>query len=277
MHALMLPAGLKKNSKTYAISRFQVPFPSFPSSFLCSACAVFAQEPLFDKPDDEDPGGNYNLLVQAMNRAGVEVVGSAPYVEPTIKQAKKNIALILELAGRNRYHADFHLDYNLNPQSEPLIYEVIDITRRLSRYWRQEGLPERRITIGHATRLLLFTDAQWQDLLRSLRDLPISFVGLPNSDLYMQGREYARQRLGVPRGTLNAPQLAAKYGLQVAMSVNNVENAFTPQGSPDPFALCGLGAAMFQSATQKDIRTLIVPFYVLFISYPDTFFSVLSL
>lgn len=224
-------------------------------------CIVFAQEPLFTDTDDAQPGQNYALLREAIRRHGVEVVGSAPYVEATVELAKKNIALILELAGCNGYHADFHLDYNLDPHSEPLIYEVISQAKALSRYWRPTGgLAPRRITIGHATRMQLFTPAQWRDIADAVDDLPIVLVGLPNSDMYMQGREDTDLLLGPPRSTLRVPYIARKYGFQIAMSVNNVENAFTPQGSLDPLALCTLGAGIFQSATPQDIRTLMVPF-----------------
>jgi hypothetical protein len=42
------------------------------------------------------------------------------------------------------------------------------------------------------------------------------------------------------------------------MAVNNVENAFTPQGSVDPLSLVAFGAAIYQSVTPKDLRTLVV-------------------
>ena len=64
----------------------------------------------------------------------------------------------------------------------------------------------------------------------------------------------------VPRTTLNVTRLAKDYGIQVAMGVNNVQNAFTPQGSVDPLSLCPLGAAVFQSATQVDCEVLLVCF-----------------
>lgn len=226
---------------------------------------MFAQEPLFNSALDVEAGSNYRLLVEASERREVEVIGSAPYVEPTIAQSKKNIALILELAGRRGVHADFHLDYNLDPSSEPLIYEVISQANRLRRFWLPlpaevvgAVIPRKRITIGHATRLQLFSPAQWKDLAYAIGALPITFVGLPNSDLYMQGRTDTDEPLGAPRGTLRVPYIARKYGFQMAMSVNNIENAFTPQGSVDPLALCTLGAAIFQSATPADIRTLAV-------------------
>lgn len=227
---------------------------------------VFAQEPLFTSALEVEVGSNYRLLQEAAERPEVEVIGSAPYVEPTISQSKQNIALILELAGRRGVHADFHLDYNLDPTSEPLIYEVVSQANKLRPYWLpvteavdDAAIPRKRITIGHATRLQLFTPEQWKDLAYIIGDLPITFVGLPNSDLYMQGRGDMNEPLGAPRGTLRVPYIARNYGFQMAMSVNNIENAFTPQGSVDPLALCTLGAAIFQSATPADIRTLAVP------------------
>lgn len=194
-------------------------------------------------------------------RDGVDAVGSAPYVEPTIEQAKKNIELIFELASHTSLTLiDFHLDYNLDPDSEPLIYEVIKQARKYCPAWKSHGpeLFRRHITIGHATRLQLFTPKEWRHLQDAIGDLPITFVGLPNSDMYMQGRSQAGEPLGAPRSTLRVPYLSDKYNIQIAMSVNNVENAFTPQGSADPLALCTFGAAIFQAATKTDIQTLAV-------------------
>jgi len=213
--------------------------------------AAFAQEPLFDAPNTSEPGMNYTLLVQAAETEGVQVVGSAPYVEPTAAQAKTNIALVLRLALKLGCHVDFHLDYNLDPGSEPLIFEVI--AQAKMNFWPSEL----KITIGHATRMQLFTPSQWSDLVAAIGQLPIMFVGLPQSDMYMLGRKDADAVLGPPRSTLRIPYIANKYNIHMAMSVNNVQNAFTPQGSVDPLSLCTLGVALFQSATPKDLATLL--------------------
>lgn len=42
------------------------------------------------------------------------------------------------------------------------------------------------------------------------------------------------------------------------MAVNNVGNAFTPQGPPDPLALCTLGVALFQAGAKADCYRLLV-------------------
>ncbi|KAL0961043.1 hypothetical protein HGRIS_006032 [Hohenbuehelia grisea] len=221
--------------------------------------AVFAQEPLFLSPTDNDPGPNFDILQTVASNSGVAVIGSAPYVEPTIKQAKQNIRLILELASMHGLHADFHLDYNIDSHTEPLIHEVIAQVRQLIGQWRSidETAPQPRITIGHASRLQLFSPSEWRRLIADIGDLPISFVGLPQSDMYMLGGEGERkQPLGSPRSTLRVPSLARDYGLQVAMGVNNVDNPFTPQGSLDPLSLCTFGVAVFQAATTEDIEAL---------------------
>lgn len=243
---------------------------------------MFAQEPLFSSQDDTVAGPNFSLLKDATLRHSVAVIGSAPYVESTIEQAKMNIGLIFDTADAcNVNHVDFHIDYNLDPNSELLIYEVIaQLKRRYerSRTSHQGRDPESsrkefrkgpcpRVTIGHATRLQLFTQMQWRDLVEAISDLPITFVGLPQSDMFIQGRAFKDEPLGAPRGTLRVPYIARNYGLQIAMSVNNIENAFTPQGSLDPLSLCTFGVAVFQISTPEDIRTLVVGLF-LFSSFP---------
>ncbi|PPR07781.1 hypothetical protein CVT26_014966 [Gymnopilus dilepis] len=227
--------------------------------------SVFAQEALFDSLDIHSPGQNYALLEEAASRPGISVVGSAPYVEPSVEQAKENIALILNIADRHDIkQVDFHLDYNLDSDSEPLIYEVIRQVKQRYSDRRKSGAelvdkvkgPCPLITIGHATRLQLFSDKEWRELATAISDLPIIFVGLPQSDMYMQGRAHWDEPLGAPRGTLRVPYISRRYGIDIAMSVNNVDNAFTPQGSLDPLSLCTFGVSVFQAATTEDIRSL---------------------
>lgn len=174
-------------------------------------------------------------------------------MEPSVSQAKLNIDYILDLAFRNSKHADFHLDYNVEPHSDPLIFYLIDALKERIR--TERWTLGKWVTVGHATRLTLFTDEQWVTLKGLLRDLPIVLVGLPQSDLYMMGQAEDSPRR---RYTLDPTALWNRYEMEVAMSVNNVDNAFTPQGGVDPLALCALGVALFQSATSRDCLTLLV-------------------
>ncbi|KAH9891652.1 Metallo-dependent hydrolase [Cubamyces lactineus] len=217
--------------------------------------AVFAQEPLFASALDERPGLNYVLLQSAVHRPGVEAVGSAPYVEPTIAHARRNIDYVFELAAERGLHVDFHLDYNLEPGAEPLLWYVLDQLRARIAHGRWR--PGAHVCVGHATRLTLFGQGEWARLREALLEerLPVTLVGLPQSDLYMMGRNGAGG--DAPRGTLNVPRLKEEQGIRVAMAVNNVENAFTPQGGVDPLGLCPLGVAVFQAGTKNDCRALL--------------------
>lgn len=209
-----------------------------------------------------DTAGNANMfllyseLLKHYNSGHIAAVGSAPYVEETRTQQVSNLRHILGIAARHRLHADFHLDYNLDdvPQdrssnSSPLIYTLIDYLRQENWMIRNPG---RVVTVGHATRLTRFSNQQIPELKALIGDLPIFFVGLPQSDLYMMGRDSGL------RGTLNACQLGRDYELPVAISVNNVGNAFTPQGYVDPLSLCVLGAAIYQDGTADGCRRLLV-------------------
>jgi len=183
----------------------------------------------------------------------VQAVGSAPYVEPSIAQAKRNINLILDTAYENRLHADFHLDYNLDPTAEPLIWYLLEQLRDRVKSGRwADGA---HVCVGHATRLSLFSAEEWTRFRTAVEgdSLPITLVGLPPSDMYMMGRGQP----GPPRATLNVPRLAREHGVKVGMAVNNVENAFTPQGTIDPLALCPMGVAVFQDGTKRGCQTLV--------------------
>lgn len=193
-------------------------------------------------------------------------------------------------------HIDFHLDYNLDPAAEPLIHEVIIQARMYCRFSGPDCPPEDNapvsikadvadagsvqqrqaaslpsphganrnslrpcVTIGHVTRLQLFSPTEWRALSAEIGDLPITIVGLPQSDMYIQGRIHQGDPLGPPRSTLRVPLIEKEYGIKVAMAVNNVDNAFTPQGTLDPLSsLVSFGVAIFQAVTPRDIRTLIV-------------------
>lgn len=217
------------------------------------------QDPLFDSASDLDLGTNSHIFTEALRRhiQDISVIGSAPYVENTRVQQEANIRFILSLAIQHNLHADFHLDYDLSPislandsDSSPLIYYLISQLKELN--WLEQ-MTGRTVVVGHATRLSLLSPSQLHELRELIGDLPIYFVGLPQSDLYMMGRGQADP----PRGTINVCKWRRDFGLNVALSANNVGNAFTPQGTPDPLSLCTLGVAIYQDGTNEGCANLL--------------------
>ncbi|KAL1632936.1 hypothetical protein SLS56_003221 [Neofusicoccum ribis] len=206
-------------------------------------CA-FAQLPLFSGID----GGEVirKLMTAAAKTHGVDVLGATPYVESDEIKMKMNVRWISSLALAHNKFLDFHMDYNLEKSKKPFIWDALDIIKE--RCWaNRKGKP---ITMGHCTRLTYFQSDDWKKLKESIGDLPVSFVGLPTSDLFMM-----RTAENV-RGTLNVPKMIQEHGLQAAIAVNNVGNAFTPQGNCDPLAVASMGVGVYQAATKKDTEIL---------------------
>ncbi|KAL2843637.1 hypothetical protein BJY01DRAFT_215490 [Aspergillus pseudoustus] len=218
----------------------------------------FAQDPIFSTEFGDE---NRRLVEEAIRAYGpgqVGVLGTTPYVETSTEAAKKNIEWAVELAMEMDRHLDFHLDYNLSPleeQPEPLVWYVLRILRE--RGWTSRAT-KKRVMLGHCTRLSLFKDEDWTRLAKEIHghDLPISFVGLPTSDIYMAAVPSDSATKTNPRGTLPVPDLIDKYGLDAVLGVNNVGNAFTPWGLADPLSLACLGVGIYQAGTVNDAELL---------------------
>lgn len=210
-------------------------------------CA-FAQLPLFtSSPDDEDGLTIRELMQAAAGADFVDVIGSTPYVEADREKMKRNVEWMVALSIQHNLHLDFHLDYNLDPDTEPLVWHVIKTLKEKEWYEQTEG---RTVILGHCTRLTLFKDEEWLKLKGEIGNLPISFVGLPTSDLFMM-RTPSRAR-----GTLDVPALIKDYGLNACVGINNIGNAFTPHGSCDPLTLACNGVGIYQAGTLKDAELL---------------------
>ncbi|KAF5864021.1 hypothetical protein ETB97_008757 [Aspergillus alliaceus] len=222
---------------------------------------AFAQDPLFSGPWAAE---NRHEIQSALQHHpdNIDVIGSTPYVESDRTAAEQNIRWAITTALEWDKHVDFHLDYNLDPGKGALVWFVLDCLREYG--WVERS--RKRVMLGHCTRFTLFGHDEWDRLAREVEGLPVSFVGLPSSDLYMaapvgssccseEERAGDRDRDRV-RGTLRVPELVKRYGLDVCLGVNNVGNAFTPWGSVDPLALACLGVGVYQAGTAQDAELL---------------------
>ena len=220
---------------------------------------VFAQDPIVSYADEGRD--MMRLLEEAVITAGVVAVGSTPYVEEGGDPAKqtRNIQYIINLGKKHKLHLDFHIDYNLNPETPVMVSKTIDLLHVTG--WPTDKLSSdfRTVVFGHCTRLTLLERKDWFHLCESIGELPVSFIGLPTSDLFMMGRPKDEDSAGErPRGTLQIPQMVQLYGINAAIGINNVGNAFTPQGSCDPLSLASQGVGIYQAGTKQDADTLLV-------------------
>lgn len=214
-------------------------------------CA-FAQLPLFSpSPGDEDGSIIRDLMRQAAGNGAIEAIGSTPYVESDVNAMKRNISWMIDLSMEFDLHLDFHLDYNLDPESEPLVWHVIDSL--VYKSWKERTF-EKTVVLGHCTRLTLFDSDEWERLAKSISEaeLPLHFVGLPTSDMFMM-RTGEQPEI---RGTLDVPRLIEKHGIDACIGMNNIGNAFTPQGTCDPLGLACQGVGIYQAGTERDTEIL---------------------
>ncbi|KAL8994858.1 MAG: hypothetical protein Q9169_005279 [Polycauliona sp. 2 TL-2023] len=212
---------------------------------------VFAQDPLFSGESTE---ANRELMEEAVQREGVDAVGSTPYVEADEARMEENIDWVIDAAIKYGKHLDLHLDYNLDESKKPMVYHLIGSLQK--REWPKRAR-NKTIMLGHCSRLTLLTSEEWSDLHHQIGDLPISFVGLPTSDLFMMGRpSEPKEGSARVRGTLQIPQMIEAYQLQGTFGVNNVGNAFTPQGNCDPLSLASMCVGIYQAGTKQDAELL---------------------
>ncbi|SCV57464.1 related to cytosine deaminase [Fusarium fujikuroi] len=229
--------------------------------FLTVQICPFAQDPIFSTEKGE---ANRAMFEKALGQFGsdIEVIGSTPYVESDLEAQNQNIRWAIETALKHGKHLDFHIEFNLQGDgTHMLVFDhVIEELERLN--WpTYPGAPT--VVFGRATRLTLARHDDLVKLSQKLREtrLPIHFVGLPTSDLYMMGRHGSdgseqSEPLSRPCGTIMVPKLIQDYGINACLSVNNVGNPFTPHGDGDPLKVASLGVGLFHAGTVEDAKVL---------------------
>ncbi|RYP62100.1 hypothetical protein DL769_007454 [Monosporascus sp. CRB-8-3] len=219
-------------------------------------CA-FAQDPLFSTVYGET---NRSIITAALKdyAQSVDVLGTTPYVEQSTEASQQNIEWAITTALEYGLHLDFHLDYNLTPPSvsRPLTYSVLEFLQKCK--WTDVANKSKTIVLGHCTQLSVLSDSDFKRLAESIKSskLPIHFVGLPTSDLFMMGRPDAGVSHSRPRGTLQVLSMIKDLGLSACIGVNNVGNAFTPYGTGDPLQLASWAVGIYQAGTVDDAHIL---------------------
>ncbi|KAI0157032.1 Metallo-dependent hydrolase [Hypoxylon sp. FL1284] len=222
-------------------------------------CA-FAQDPLFSTANGD---ANRSILSSLLrdHASSLQALGTTPYVEESREASLQNIDWAITTALRHNLHLDFHLDYNLNPPTsvaQPLTFSVIQLLQKHD--WLGRADKSKTIVLGHCTQLTVLPNPELQMFAEIIikSSLPIHFVGLPTSDMFMMGRpDSANVSAQVrPRATLQVPSMIKDLGLSACIGVNNVGNAFTPFGSGDPLQMASYGVGIYQAGTVADAGTL---------------------
>lgn len=171
---------------------------------------VFPQEGIERQPGAEA------LMREAM-RMGGDLVGGIPYndVDP-----ERHLDIVFGMAEAFGCGLDFHLDFSDDP-GERRIESVA--ARAIA-----AGL-QGRVAVGHLTSLGSMKEEAAAPLIEKILEAGISVLPLPATDLFLGGRgeKPSRHRGLAPVGSL------LDAGVNVAISSNNIRNAFTPSGRGD--------------------------------------------
>lgn len=216
---------------------------------------AFAQDPIFSTEHGDENRLGLEHALSGPYGGQIDVLGTTPYVEKSYELGLTNVDWAIRTAIQHGKHLDFHLDYNVSKESKAMVRDVIKLLKKHNWVETAEG---KTVVLGHCTRMTLFSDEEMQTLATEIHKarLPISFVGLPTSDLFMMGRPEHAWGGSRQRGTLQVLEMVKKFGLNACIGVNNVGNAFTPWGSGDPLALASLGVGMYQAGTEQDANLL---------------------
>ncbi|KAJ4130251.1 hypothetical protein NW768_007234 [Fusarium equiseti] len=230
--------------------------------FVDLQICAFAQDPIFSTENGEE---NRETLTQALGElhSEIHVLGTTPYVEENKEMSMKNIRWAIQMALKYVLHLDFHIEFNLDQEGDVMEYFNYIIDQLIANDWPTHSGAQ-TIVLGHATRLSLASHEQLSELSCRIREtqLPIYFVGLPTSDVFMMGRPTSdrvdEQSRPLDRrcGTLNVPKMIQEYGLNACLSVNNVGNAFTPYGTGDPLKVASWGVGLFHAGRIEDAKLL---------------------
>ncbi len=180
------------------------------AAFADIQVVAFPQEGVHKTPGTEE------LFWQAM-AMGADVVGGVPYNDLS---AERHIDLCFDIARKFDKPVSFHQDFNDDADSLSIEYVA---ERTIAHGWQG------RVEVGHATALGAVEPDRLEAIAERLAAAQISVVALPATDLHLGGRHDA---YNVRRCLAPVRQLM-DMGVNVAVSSNNIRNAFTPYGNGD--------------------------------------------
>ncbi len=181
---------------------------------------------LFGSPITGIAGTDHRILLDQAVAAGIDAVGGCPWLDPRPRDALEVLAKAADTAG---LPLDMHTDETTDPKVLT-ISDLIDIKRA--------GFAG-NVTASHCVSLASQQLPLLSDLAEQLADANITVVALPQTNLFLQGREG-----GVPIPRAVAPiRFLASAGVQIAVGQDNVADPFYPLGRMDAMETASLTVA----------------------------------
>jgi cytosine/creatinine deaminase len=170
-----------------------------------------------------DGAANRAALELALSE-GVDLIGGCPHLDP---DGATVIADALRLATEYNLPVDLHMDETLDSQMlhlPELARQVIDA-----------GFTN-KVTASHCVSLGMQTPKVQAEVASLVAQAGITVVPLPQTNLFLQGREYPQ---ATPRG-LTALRALHEAGVKIAAGADNVQDPFNLVGRSDPMETASL-------------------------------------
>jgi cytosine deaminase len=155
---------------------------------------------------------------------GADVAGGCPHLDPDPDGA---VGICLDAAGEAGLPVDLHTDETLNPRMLTLA-TMADLVART-------GFPH-QVTASHCVSLGVQDARTQQRVSEAVAAARIAVVALPQTNLYLQGRD---QPTATPRGLTAVAALRAA-GATVAAGGDNLRDPFHPVGRGDALEVAAL-------------------------------------
>lgn len=181
-----------------------------------------------------DGAGNRAAMAEAIEM-GIDLVGGCPHLDP---DPHGLIRQTIEMADEAGLGIDLHTDETLDPEMLTL--------PELARQILDSGF-SRPVAASHCVSLGMQPVAVQAEVARLVADAGIAVVALPQTNLFLQGREH---QAAMPRG-LTAVRALEDAGALVVAGADNVQDPFNPVGRSDPMET----AALMMMAAHVDAST----------------------
>lgn len=162
-----------------------------------------------------------DALIEAALDAGADLVGGAPHLAP---EPFVDLHRLLDLARRTGRGVDLHSD------------EGLDAPVTLQAYAERTADWAVGRSAGHCVRLGTLQGPALQAVVEAVRRADIGVIGLPITNLYLQGREHP---VSTPRG-ITALRTLQDAGVRVAAGADNLRDPFNPMGRGDALETASL-------------------------------------
>jgi cytosine deaminase len=169
-------------------------------------------------------GGQGGRDLRQALREGADVAGGCPHLDPEPQRA---VEICLDAAGEAGTPLDLHTDETLNPA----MLTVATLADLVSRTRFGHG-----VTASHCVSLAVQPDDVQQKVSERIAGAAVAVVALPQTNLFLQGREH---RVSTPRG-LTAVHALRQAGATVAAGGDNLRDPFHPVGRGDALEVAAL-------------------------------------